>query len=142
MMKQIISYLFLIVFAVQTIQCLRLFRQKRMPESTADDLLLSPHLGPDFGNSDTQMIICKNRFDCEDFCRRTTSGLLSIKAFSDDRVFGPITDSHKVGIQLGRRNDCDKCALIYANCDQKFLNFAAKFWSDTKSFSPKNKNDI
>ena len=142
MIKQIISYFFLFVIAIQSIQCLRLFRQKRMPDNGADDLLLSPHMGPDFGNSDAQMIICKNRFDCEDFCRRTTSGLLSSKASAETGGVGPINDSHKVGIQLGRRNDCDKCALIYANCDQKFLSFASKFWVDTKPMSSKAKNDI
>ena len=138
-MNQIVSYLLLIVFSVHTIDCLRLFRQKRMPDSSADDLLLAPHMTGDFGsgNSDTQMIICKNRFDCEDACRRTSAGQLSSKA--DLPI---LTDSHKVGIQLGRRNDCDKCQLIYANCDQKFMSMAAKFWADSRQIAPKSKNDI
>ena len=153
-MKQIISYLVLIVLTIESVSCLpKVFRQKRMPDNGADDLLLSPHLSHEFtaGNSDAQMIICKNRFDCEDYCRRTVGGSLSPKSENGFGSLSPhfvsgslplLTDSHKLGIQLGRRNDCDKCQIIYANCDQKFLNFAAKFWSDTKPISPKAKNDI
>lgn len=139
MMKQIVSYLLLVVFSVQTIECLRLFRQKRMPDASADDLLLAPHMTADFGSgsSDTQMIVCKNRYDCEDSCRRLSTGQLSGKA-----DFAVLTDAHKVGIQLGRRNDCDKCQLIYANCDQKFMSLAAKFWTDSKTMAAKSKNDI
>jgi len=117
-----------------------ILRQKRAP----NDGLLMSQMNTGSGNSDTQMMICTNRLNCEDYCRKTSNGLLYNKS---DMTFGStvITDSHKLGIQLGRRNDCDKCGLIYSKCDDKYLNFASKFWGpeyNNMFISAKAKNKI
>jgi hypothetical protein len=128
---------------IQELNCLKLkskkisiLRQKRVPDAES----LISEMNDEFGNSAAQMITCKNRFDCVDFCRKYSSGLLFNKAetpYSSDVM----TDAHKLGLQLGRRNDCDKCGLIYALCDDKYL----KLWSpasDNKFTSGKAKNQI
>lgn len=81
-------------------------------------------LNAGFGSNPEQMIICSNRFNCEEFCRKTSNGL----TYKPDTQIS-LMDSHKIGLRLGRRNDCDKCALIYAGCAHQYFNFAAKFWA-------------
>jgi hypothetical protein len=147
MIKKIVLFLTIIIILIQELNCLRLkskkvsiSRQKRVPDAQ----LLISQMSSEFGNSAAQMIICKNRFDCVDFCRKYSSGLLFNKSempFASDVM----TDAHKLGLQLGRRNDCDKCGLIYAHCDDKYFNSASKLWSpasDNKFTSGKAKNQI
>ncbi|KAI2803891.1 hypothetical protein RDWZM_001799 [Blomia tropicalis] len=76
------------------------------------------------------VIACTNRHNCEMTCARamaagkyaTKSALMD--AFTESFGESTLTDAHKLGIQFGRRKSCDKCSLIYSNCDNPIYMIA------------------
>lgn len=103
-----------------------LLLSRKTRESNANALLKRLNIGID--NREQQMAMCTDRFNCEQFCRKVVNGW----QYNTDAHFGKaITGAHKLGLKLGRKNNCDKCAMFYPNCDQNNLMFASKFWGST-----------
>ena len=99
---------------------------------------------------DRNMVIaCTNRHNCEIICAKakiakyaTKSSLLD--ALSASLGEDTLTDAHKLGIQFGRRKSCDKCALVYSNCDNQLYSLARQvlFAADDMISLPKSSNRL
>lgn len=104
-------------------------------EPVIDSLPLDRHL----------VIACTNRHNCESTCRlakgskfHTKTALLNALTATlgdggggDDSAAAAaaeaqLTDAHKLGLQFGMKRSCDKCSLIYSNCDNQLYGLAQR----------------
>lgn len=83
------------------------------------------------GPLDRNMVVaCTNRHNCEMTCSKAKTAKYASKAAFLDALARSIgeaalTDAHRLGLQFGRRRaPCEKCALVYSNCDNALYGVA------------------
>lgn len=109
---------------------------------------------PNSSPLDRNMVVaCTNRHNCEMTCAKVKTAKYASKAAFLDALVRSIgeealTDAHKLGLQFGRRRSCEKCALVYSNCDNNLYGiarqtlFAWRSSPDDLMSLPKSSNNL